>query len=354
MSVPYYAAPCGSRPGRRSVLALLACAPLSALVGHDAVRAQTDVTILAVPGPRSSVSLPLELAVRLGLDKAEGLPIRLKFVGGGGVAIQELRSGNAEFGVFGLPAMLRANLTGQPRLMALASIDDLPLYTLVVRSDLRGQVRSVRDLRGRTLGVHSDSLSLRTTSHQVAEYLLQRSGVPLAGVKFIAAGQSWDTQSSMLVSRAVDATLCDEPFATRMESEGLAFRLFSTGSSEDVRSHPGLGFLRAVLIGRAPDNPKGSERAARAVAVVRRTLQWIASHSAAEMADALVMEGAERESFLSVARLFPRQYSADGKFSTQQLLETELFFRAVNADLPNLDSLRWPDMVQDRWAGRKP
>jgi ABC-type nitrate/sulfonate/bicarbonate transport system substrate-binding protein len=148
--------------------------------------------------------------------------------------------------------------------------------------------------------------------------------------------------------------MCDEPFATRMESEGLAFKLFSTGNPDDLRGNPGLGFLRAVLVGAANDVGNRTDRAARMVAVVRRTLDWMASHGPVEMADALTMQGAERESFLRVAELYPRQYSRDGRFSTQQLTETELFFRTVNADLPKLGTLRWADMVQDRWAGRKP
>ena len=61
-----------------------------------------EAATLAVPGPRNSVSLPLELARRIDLDRQAGLPLRLSFVGGGGVAIQELREGNAEFAVFGL------------------------------------------------------------------------------------------------------------------------------------------------------------------------------------------------------------------------------------------------------------
>ncbi len=343
-------------PRRRKLLRGTAAVLAGALAPRllPAQPAAGDAAVLVVPGPRNSVSLPLELAVAQGFDRAGGLPLRLKFVGGGGVAIQDIRAGNAEFGVFGLPALVRANVQGGEPLVALAAIDDLPLYTLVVRADLREQVRKVADLAGRTLGVHSSSLQMRTTSHQLAEYLLQRHGVALGSVKFLAAGQSWETQSAMLVSRAVDATLCDEPYATRMVSEGLAYKLFSTGNPEDTRTAPGTGFLRAVLVARRAQAGAAPERCERAVRVVQRTLAWMATNTAAAMADALAMQGAERQAFLAVARLYPRQYSRDGRFSQAQLAETTDFFRASNPDLRDAAGVRIEDMVLDRWAGRSP
>ena len=296
---PEAAPPQGRRSFVRGAAALLA-AGLAGLHGR-AARAQVQGSaVLAVPGPGNSVSLPLELAVKLGLDRVAGLPLRLKFVGGGSVAIQDMRNDNAEFGVFGLPALVRANLQGGTRLVALAAIDDLPLYTLVVRADLRNQVRKLADLTGHTLGVPSNLLAVRDTSHQVADMVLKRTGVDLASVKVLTAGQSWETQSAMLVSRSVDASMCGEPLATRMVAEGLAFKLFSTGIPEDARSVPGTGFLRAMLATKQARLTTGPERCERMVRVVQRTLAWMATNPPAAMADALEMQGAEREAFVAV------------------------------------------------------
>lgn len=353
-------APCGPEDNptrtdeRRRLLRGMASVPAWGWAASLAQAQGVRPAVVAVPGPRNSVSLPLEVAQRLGLDRSTGLPMRLSFVGGGGVAIQELRSRNAEFAVFGLPAMVRANLSGGPRMVALAALDDLPLYTLVVRSDLRQSVRRIRDLAGRTLGVHSNSLQVKTTSHQLAEFLLRRNDVDPASVRFLAAGQSWETQSAAILSRSVDASMSDEPFATRMEGEGIAFKIFSTGDPKDATSHPGTGFLRAVLVTLQDHAEAAPERCEAAVRVVQRTLAWIGGRQADEIADAMSMEGTERQSLIAVAKSYPRQYSADGRISARQLAETELFFRASNPDLPRLSELRLQDMVLDRWAGRRP
>jgi NitT/TauT family transport system substrate-binding protein len=339
---------------RRSLIAAVAgsCllrAPLA--VGQAAPVIDVPVS---VPGPGNSVSMPLELAARLGLDRAEGIALRLRFVGGGGVALKELLTGNAEFAVFGLPAAMDHNLGAGPRIVALAAVDDLPLYTLMVRADLRAGVKRVQDLRGRTVGVHSDSLTTRTTSHLLADLILRSHGVPIKSVRYIAAGQSWQTQSSMMISGAVDASMCDEPFGTRMMLERIAFPLYSTGTPADAQRTPGAGFLRATLLARRDAVEARPAVAQRMVGVVRRVLEWISGHSSEEIASALALSnGPERDSFIDVFRRFPRQYSADGRFSAAQLRETETFFRASLAGDSRAESFAVESMVIDRWAGRK-
>jgi NitT/TauT family transport system substrate-binding protein len=308
---------------------------------------------LSLPGPGGSVSLPLELAVKLGMDKAEGLAVRLKFVDGGGIAIQDLNSGNADFGVFGLPAAVNSNVR-QPLLVALAALDDLPLYTLMVRADLRNTIRRIEDLKGRTIGIHSNSLATKTTSHLLLDLVLRSRGIAAAEVNFIAAGQNWETQSSAFISRTVDASMCDEPFGTRLAAEKLAFELYSTGNADDAAKTPGAGFLRAALIARRDRVEARTDVAERMVRVVRRSLGWIAEQGPVKVADALALRDAERQSFLDVCRKYPRQYSREGAFSSAQLRETQVFFRAI--DPANVAAQRYEidSMIVDRWSGRKP
>jgi ABC-type nitrate/sulfonate/bicarbonate transport system substrate-binding protein len=347
--------PPDDRPPRRAALGLLggwlcAIAAPPGLAQVSAVRP----AIVAVPGPGSSVSLPFELALRLGIDREAGLPVRLKFVGGGGVIMQDLQGGNAEFAAFGLPAAMEANAAGTAQLVALAAVHGLPVYSLLVRSDLRASVRRIADLDGRTVGLHNNSLQNRTTAQQLAEQIFASSGVPVDRVRFMSSGMSWESMSAALRSRSVDAVMADGTLAIRLEDEGLAYRLFSTGVPADAETVPGAGFLRAALIGRRDRVEAEPERAARMVAIVRRTLEWIASRGPEAMADALQLQGSARQAVLSAARLYPQQYSTDGRFSTRQLKDTDVFFRSSNPHLPEAVRFSADSMVLDRWAGRKP
>ncbi|HJW10621.1 MAG TPA: ABC transporter substrate-binding protein, partial [Albitalea sp.] len=311
---------------RRFVQTLVGAAWLAGALQPRRAAAGEPVAVgLSVPGPGNSVSAPFELAAELGLDRAAGIALRLKFVAGGGVALKDLGSRNVDFAAFGLPAAMLANALGAD-VVALAAMDDLPLYTLMVRADLRREVRQVADLRGRIVGVHSNSLANKTTSSQMAELVLRRHGVAPDAVRFVAAGQSWDTQSSMMLSRSVDASMCDEPFGIRMEAQGLAYPLFCTGRPQDIAAIPGAGFLRATLIARRDRVAADPALAACVVDMALRTLRWIADHSAVEMADALKLAaGPERDAFLLTHARYPRMFSRDGKFSQAQLSETEVF-----------------------------
>ncbi len=327
----------------------------SGLAAPAWLRAQPAPTevVLATPGPGSAVSLIPELAVKIGADRAEGLALRLKFVNGGGVAIRELNNGNAGCAVFGLPAAMHENLAG-PRLVALAAVEDRTPLSVMVRSDLRPTVRRVEDLRGRVLGVHSNALTTLTTGQQFLVLVLRQHQVPEDTVRFLAAGQSWDTQSAALRGRLVDAIVSEEPFGLRLEQAGLAFPLFRIGHPGDANKLAGTGFLRGTLLATRRLVEQQPELAQRLVRVVQRTLAWRQANSPEAVVAALGLAGAEAAAFSAMLAQYPQQYSPDGRFSTGQLLQTEAFFRESAGQAPETLAFRVADMVVERWAGRKP
>lgn len=341
-------------PSRRDCLALAAGAALGALwplrAGSQPALAEV---VLATPGPASSVSLIPELAVKIGADRAEGLDLRLKFVSGGGVAIQDLYSGNAQFAVFGVPAAMKENLE-RPRLAALAAIEDRVPLAIVVRADLKAKVRRPADLRGRVIGVTSNALASRTTGQQFLELLLRAADVPPAEVRLMAAGQSWETQSAALRSKLADAVVSEEPIAIRLEQEGLGHTIVRTGQAGDAAALPGIGFLRGALIAERRLVEARPDLAQRMVRVVQRTLAWRQAQPVEAVVDALGLAGPERTAFVAMLREYPRGFSADGRFSAAQVAQTDLFFHASAQDLPAAAAYRLESMLVDTWAGRKP
>lgn len=333
--------------------AALAAATLWASADVRAQAAAATEVVLATPGPSSAVSLIPELAVRIGADRAEGLALRLKFVTGGGVAIREMSSGNAQFGVFGVPAAMKENLESR-RLVALAAIEDRVLLSVMVRSDLKDKVRRVEDLRGRVLGIHSNSLTSSTTGQQFLVLVLRQHGVSPESVRFVAAGQSWDTQASAMRAQVADAIVSEEPFALRLAQEGLAFPLFRIGHPEDPRSLPGVGFLRGALISSVGLVEGRPELAQKMVRVIQRTLAWRRDHTPQQVVDALGLTGADALAIAEMLRQNPQQFSPDGRFSQAQIAQTETFFGESAGQAPEAVAYRLPSMIVDRWAGRKP
>lgn len=309
--------------------------------------------VVSVPGPRNISYLPIELIGKIGADRAEGTKVQLLQVGGGAVALQELMSRNSDFAVAGFPAAMSLRANGGD-VVGVAPVNDLPLFILMVRAGLRGQVKQVADLRGRVIGVNTSSLSSKTTSQQLAELVLKSAGVSPDEVRIVAAGQSWLEQSSLLLSGAADAVMGDEPFASRLLAENQVFFLVNLTNPADVRRIPGAGFLHAALETRGETLRNSPQKVEKMVRILRRTLQWVANHSAEEIVEKLgIQDSLEKASLLASLKNYPRLYSQDGRFSNAQLRETQLFFRQSSGDGPAARELEIEDIIADRWAGRK-
>lgn len=318
----------------------------------DPVPIPVPITI-TFPGPRNISYLPIDLIPAIGADRAEGVRVNLRHVGGGSVALQEMMSRNADFAVAGLPAAMSLRLKN-PGVVAVAAVDDLTLFILMVRSELREKVRSVADLRGMTIGVNTSSLTSKTTSQQLAELVLRNAGVQSHQVRLLAAGQSWEEQSSLIRSATVDAIMGDEPFASRLRSRGEVFFLVNLADPATAAAIPGAGFLHAAVETRADLLADEPDKVAAMVRMLRRTLAWIAGHTAAELVQALGLAGTEEGTHLQTAlESYDRLYSRDGAFSTRQLAQTDRFFRTTVGGNPRLADFSLEAMVDDRWAGRK-
>lgn len=304
---------------------------------------------IVYPGPFNLAYLPLDVATKIGADRAEGVVLVPQYATG--AALQQLQNRNADFAVGGLPAAMTAKASGND-IVTIAAVGDLPVFVLTVRADLKDQVKRPRDLAGRAIGVISSTLTVRTIAHQLLGLLLQSEGVALDQVRVVSSGLTWEEQSAILRSRSADAIFGFEPFASRLVEEGLAFELFNLGKPADAARVPGAGLLPASLHTRSDVLRDAPHKAEKMVAVLRRTLRWLAEHTPEQIVAALqIDDAAARAALLKSLRQYPRLYSRDAKFSEQQLRETARFYAAgEGAQRPvALDGL-----IDARWAGRKP
>jgi NitT/TauT family transport system substrate-binding protein len=313
--------------------------------------------VVSMPGPGAAPYLPLELLAALGADRRAGFRLELRFFGGGPLALKDMLGGNADFTVLGMPAMAGVALSrissGQDTLRSIAVVTQAPAFAVMVRADLRARVRKVADLHGMSIGTHSSSKAGKSTGQQVPEYLLLRANIPLEQVNFISAGQTYEDYAAALVSGAVDAVVAEEPGATHLEDAGLAFRLVDLHEPASARAHLGGRFIYTQVCADARTLAAHPDKARRLLKALRETLAWIHAHSAEDMARLLEPQNAERQALLARAlRRVKPAYSADGKFSAEQLRTTQAFFRAVSADKPGAAQLEFGRLVDERWIGR--
>lgn len=336
----------------RTFLALY-CFSILLLIFPGAALSQPMRITIAIPGPGAASYYPAELISRIGADKAEGAEVRVIFASGGPSAIDEMLHNNTDFSIVGLPAAMSVYLRDD-RVVALAAINDLPLYALLVRQGLKDEVKSIADLKGRTIGLHSGSTINKSTSQQVLELLFRRGGIDPGSYRVVGIGRRWESESLMLKAGSVDAVIGDEPHASHLNAQGIAFPLVHLGDPATMRQFSGGGFLRGALIGRRDRIAENSEKAETMVRIIKRTLQWIADHSAEDFASTLgITDPDSRQKLIDVLKKFPRQYSKDGSFSNRQLRETEIFFIDSQAGNPAAKNFRVNAMIDDRWVGRR-
>jgi NitT/TauT family transport system substrate-binding protein len=316
-----------------------------------AVCAQEKIVISA-PGPRNISYLPVDLIPKLGYDRDEGVTLQLLHTGGGAVALNNLTTKNADFAVAGLPAAMSLRANGGD-VVCIAAVDKAPLFVLMVRASLKNKVKRIADLKGMVIGVNTSTKNSKTTSQQLAELLLKSDGVALDQVRIVPAGQSWEEQSSLMLSGAADAIVGDEPFASRLQSMGKVFFLAHLAQPDSVKKIPGTHFLHAALITRSDVIAQSPDKVAKMGNMLRKTLQWIAAHSAQELLDKLeVHDPEERASLLISLQKYRLAFSRDGALSRQQLRDTEIFFAASSTGNAAAQDLKLEQMVNDTWVGR--
>jgi len=309
--------------------------------------------VVSAPGPRNISYLPIDLIPAIGADKEEGVTLSIMNTGGGGVALNNMVTKNADFAVAGVPAAMSLKSNGG-EVVVIAPVNDAPLFVLMVRADLKGKVRRIADLRGKVIGVNTGTKTSKTTSQQLGELLLKSAGVPVDAVRIVPAGQSWVEQSSLMITGAADAVVGDEPFASRLQEDGKVFFLAHLAQPETVKGIKGVNFLHAALETRPDVIANEPAKVEKMVRMLKKSLAWIASHTPEQVVDALeVKDEDERASLIRALKAYPKAFSRDGRFSTAQIKETDVFFQSSLEKGTPGQGLRLESLLNDRWAGRR-
>lgn len=330
----------------RSVIAWL----LLCLIWHHAAAAPIPVSI-ALPGPGALPMLPVDLISRIGADKEVGLQLTPRYFGGGPLAIKDMMAGNSDFSAMGFSALAEtAGIEGKA--FSIASMVQVPAYTLMVSEKLKVKIKTPADLRGRSIGVHSGSKGGKSTGQHIVEFLLKRAQVNPQDVNFISAGQNYKSYAAALQSGAADAIITNEPSASQLEAAGSAYRLVDLHDPAATRKYFGSLFQYTQLSTRADVILHQPDKVNRMVGALLLSLKWIQQHSPQEIADRMGIRDKEQHAILvRVLEKNKGMFSSDGVFSAEALKGTATLIQALSDEkghAPNLGPL-----IDDQWVGRR-
>jgi len=324
------------------------------LVLTPASAADLETIVVSAPGPLSFGYLPIDLIPKIGLDRQNGVRVRVVYTGSSPVSLDQLLNQNVEFAAAGAPAAMSLRSNGGD-VVLIAAIGKVATFSLMVRSGLQDKIKSVADLKGRSIGVHSGTPQSKSVSQQLLELLLASEGITPEMVRIVPANQSWRVQYFSIFSGEIDALMGAEPFSSRFLSEKHVFSLVDLGDPKMAQKIKGTGFLYASLATQNWILAESPKKVAKMVKILKNSLAWIASHTPEQFVSALgISDPRESSSLLVALKKYPNAFVQDGSFSTVQIQETNTFFHAGFTGKPSENQLLLENMIDDWWVGTRP
>ena len=159
--------------GRRSALKRLAgLAGGIMFVSKKNAYGQGRQVLLAFCGQLLCV-IPYEVTRARGHFADEGLDVRLVYTRGGNVAMQALVGGSVDYAGTSFDVALQAFAHGA-KITRFASTGRLPLFALASAPKMAKEIRNLKDLENRTVGVSA----LGNADHILVLYLMTRAAAP--------------------------------------------------------------------------------------------------------------------------------------------------------------------------------
>ena len=307
-----------------------------------------SVTV-GVGGQPFLVYLPTTLAERLGYYREEGLKVRLEDLQSGSKALQALQGGSVDVvsGFYDHTIQMRAK--GRD-VRAFVSMLRYPSLVLAVSPKAGRRIESVADLAGANVGVTSPGSS----TDFFLKNLLRANRLPTTAASVQAIGGDASAVAAM-EQGAVDAAVMTDPAFSLLRKRAGEVRVLSdTRTVQGVQQAYGTDTYPASVFYSTGEwlqrNPAVARKLARAM---RRTLEWIQQHSAAEIAAKLPPRYAAGDPAVYVEAIAHAKpaFSPDGRvepagahavYEVQRLLNPEV----ANARI-DLDSTYTNEFVTD-------
>jgi NitT/TauT family transport system substrate-binding protein len=292
----------------RTIVSRLA-ATLVALVLSSGLAAATKITI-AVGGGACLCYLPTVLAQQLGEFEKAGLAVELVDLKGGSDALRAVMGGSADVvsGYFDHCVNIAAK---KQELQSFVVYDRYPGLVLVVSPNHTSEIKSIKDLAGKKVGVSAPGSS----TDFFLKYLLKKNGVDPASVAVIGVGLGATSVAAMEQGQ-IEAAVMLDPSVTVLQGSHPDLRILSdTRTQKDTLDlfggeYPG-GALYSTTAWIA-----GHDKEVQALTnAILSTLAWIHSHSPEEVMAKMPSEmvGKNKELYLAALKNTIPMYSQTGR-----------------------------------------
>jgi NitT/TauT family transport system substrate-binding protein len=271
--------------------------------------AQSKVTI-AVGGGACLCYLPTVLANQLGEYEKAGLKVDLVDLKGGSDALKAVLGGSADVvsGYFDHCVNLAAK---KQELQSFVVYDRYPGEVLVVSPTHTAEIKSIKDLAGKKVGVSAPGSS----TDFFLKFLLKKNGIDPASVAVIGVGLGATAVAAMEQGQ-IDAAVMLDPSVTVLQASHGDLRILSdTRTAKDTLEVFGGEYPGGALYSTAAWVASHEKEAQALTNAILNTLNWIHTHSAEDIMEKMPPEmvGKNRELYLAALKNTIPMYSQNGK-----------------------------------------
>ena len=293
----------------RKMFGLLSGAFLALVLMSGFAAAQTKITI-AVGGGSCLCYLPTVLAKQLGEYDKAGLAVELVDLKGGSDALKAVLGGSADVvsGYFDHCVNLAAK---KQELTSFVVYDRYPGLVLVVSPSHNAEIKSIKDLAGKKVGVSAPGSS----TDFFLKYLLKKNGVDASGVAGIGVGLGATAVAAMQQGQ-IDAAVMLDPSVTVLQGSYPDLRILSdTRTAKDTLDVFGGEYPGGALYSTTAWVASHEKEAQGLTNAIVNTLAWIHSHSPEEIMAKMPPEivGKNKELYLAALKNTIPMYSETGK-----------------------------------------
>ena len=315
----------------RTMFGRFAGALLALFLMSDLAAAQSKITI-AVGGGACLCYLPTVLARELGEFDRAGLAVELVDLKGGSDALKAVLGGSADVvsGYFDHCVNLAAK---KQELQSFVVYDRYPGLVLVVSPAHTAEIKSIKDLAGKKVGVSAPGSS----TDFFLKYLLKKNGIDPTGASVIGVGLGATAVAAMEQGQ-IDAAVMLDPSVTVLQGSHPDLRILSdTRTQKDTLAVFGGEYPGGALYTRGDWIAKHEKETQALTNAMVATLKWIHSHSPEEIMAKMPVDlvGPNKELYLAALKNTIPMYSTTGMMDPKGAAAVLAVFSQSSPDVAN-------------------
>ncbi|MBS9719599.1 ABC transporter substrate-binding protein [Tianweitania sp. BSSL-BM11] len=313
-------------------LALGAAAGVWPAFSQDGKPEKTDIT-LGVGGKPLLYYLPLTIAEKKGFFEKEGLNVSINDFAGGSKSLQALIGGSVDVVTGAYEHTIRMQDKGQD-VVGICSLGRFPGIVIAVRKDLAGEVKTIADLKGRTVGVTAPGSSTAL----MVQYAMLKNGLQESDVSLIGVGGGAGAVAAMKQGQ-VDAISHLDPVIAQLQYDGDIEILLDTRTEAGTRDLFGGPNPAATLYTTGAfleENPVTSQRLVNGMMA---SLKWLQTATPDEVADTVPEEYllGNRDLYKQAFENSREMFSPDGIVSKEGYASMMEVLKTLDPELADAD-----------------